>query len=589
MVSSAFVAPGGRRSNRLRAWARTRLPGNALTLGVLAALAVLVVAPLWRLVTEANSADGVWSEVLTSDLAPNLFWEPLRNTAVIGFATGFAAVVIGTTLAWFVVMTDVPGRHVIGVLATIPFALPSFGLALAWESAFRNERLGSGRVGLLETLGVSVPDWLAWGWLPVTATLVAHYYPLVFLLAAAALSSVRADVVEAASLTGAGRLRVALGITLPVIRPALLSGFLLAFAEAVSNFAAPALLGLPVRYHTISTRIFGMYSTGRVERAYALAVLLVALAGSLISVNTFLTRRKAAFQTLTGKGARRQRILLGRWRWPAFGALAATVTASTIVPGVLLLASTFTRRTGSFAGGFTTHFWIGESDPSIAQGQAGVLRNDQLLDALWTTLRLGGAVAITSTVLGLAIGFVTTRRSGHVTTVIGVLSYVPFLIPGLAFGAAFTVLFSGGWGPLPSLQGTFALLAIAGTAITLPFSARAGASAMSQVGNELEEAASLTGASFLRRLWSIMVPLTIRGLVAGALLSFVKMIRDLSMVVLLATPTLTVLTVIAFRYASDGFTQLANATLVIVTGISVIATVAANRLERASQPWNEEP
>ncbi|MGD1888703.1 MAG: ABC transporter permease subunit, partial [Cohaesibacteraceae bacterium] len=129
------------------------------------------------------------------------------------------------------------------------------------------------------------------------------------------------------------------------------------------------------------------------------------------------------------------------------------------------------------------------------------------------------------------------------------------------------------------------LLVIAGTAYLLPFSVQTGRAVIQQVGGELEESARITGASFFQRLASITVPLAMRGLAAGGILVFVKIIRDLSLVVLLFTPTMPVLSVVAYRYASEGFAQFANAITVIILIISIAATLIANALQTKSQPW----
>jgi iron(III) transport system permease protein len=105
------------------------------------------------------------------------------------------------------------------------------------------------------------------------------------------------------------------------------------------------------------------------------------------------------------------------------------------------------------------------------------------------------------------------------------------------------------------------------------------------VSGELEESARLTGAGFARRMMAITVPLAIRGMAAGGILIFVKIIRDLSLVVLLFTPTMPVMSVVAYRYASEGFGQFANAITVVILVISIAATLLANRLQTKSQPW----
>jgi iron(III) transport system permease protein len=559
-------------------------------LGVTLVLAVLVAVPLGRLVGGTITPEGAsaWTDVLSSRLSENLFWSPLFATITVGLVVGIGSVVLGASLAWLVVMTDAPGRRLIGFLASLPFVLPSFALALAWESVFRNDRVG-GRVGLLWEMGLPVPDWLSWGLLPVCLILIAHYFSLVFLLVAAALASVNADLMEAGEMAGASRGRVAMGITLPVVMPAIVAGFLLAFAEGVSNFAVPALLGLPVRFQTLSTRLYGSISTGQTERGFVLAVLLIVVAGLVLYAASRVTGGGRSYATITGKGGRRRTLSLGPWRWPLIGAAAAICLATTIIPGVVLVLSSLARRSGQLTGELTLHYWSGMSDPSIAQGTEGVLRNPQIINAAFTTLLLGVSVAALSAVLALGIGYVVVRGRGTLLARgVELLSFVPFLIPGIALGATYIALFGRPIGPMPALYGTLALLVLAGTAATLPFAAQAGRSTMGQVSGDLEEAAVMAGASMPRRMAAIIVPLSLRGLLAGGVLVFVKMVRDLSLVVLLVTPSTTLLSVITFRYASEGFAQFANAITVVIAGISIGATLLARRLEGSAQPWAEQ-
>ena len=163
-------------------------------------------------ITNSEGAEASWHRSAVALVASNGF---AGRYAVSRHGLGVAVVAtsIGAGLAWLVVMTDAPGRALLGALAIVPFALPTFSLALAWESVFRNDRLGEARAGLLQTAGLDIPDWLAWGQIPVIATLAAHYSSLAFLLIAAALASTGGDLHEAAELTGASRRRIARAIT----------------------------------------------------------------------------------------------------------------------------------------------------------------------------------------------------------------------------------------------------------------------------------------------------------------------------------------------------------------------------------------
>ncbi|WP_411034483.1 ABC transporter permease [Shinella sp. BYT-45] len=562
-------------------------PGLGLKLAVLALLAMLIAAPLLKVfgATLAPGAVSAWSDVLASNLSRNLFWLPLANTMILGVGVATGCVLIGGFLAWLVVMTDVPFRRTIGLLATLPFMIPSFATALAWGSLFRNARVG-GQIGFLEGLGFSVPDWLAWGMVPTLVVLIAHYYSLAFTVIAAALATVNSDLVEAAQMTGAGRRRIFLGIVLPVALPALVAGASLTFAGAVSNFAAPALLGLPVRMQTLATRLYGMIEIGQTERGYVLAILLILVSALFLWAGNRVISGRRSYATITGKGGRAKRFALGSARTPLFLAAVTICILTTVVPVVILIASSLAPSSSALFSGWSLHYWIGDSDPAVARGQAGIWNNPLILSATGVTVGLGAAVAFTASLVGLVVAFVLARfRSGFLSAVINQLSFLPLLVPGIAFGAAYIALLGAPVGPFPALYGTFALLVIAATAYLVPFAVQTGRAVIQQVSGDLDESARMTGAGFLRRLFAITVPLAIRGLSAGALIVFVKIVRDLSLVVLLFTPTMPLLSVLAYRYASDGFTQFANAITVVVLVISVAATLLANRLQTKTQPW----
>ncbi len=561
-----------------------------LPAALLLILALLVLGPLARIawVTVATDGVAVWQEVLMSDISRSLLWKPLSNTMILGFLTVLGTLAIGGFCAWLVVLTDVPCRKLIATLAALPYVIPSFAAAFAWGVVFRNERVG-GSLGWFETAGINVPDWLAWGLTPTTIVLVMHYSSLVFMLVAAALASVHADMVEAAQMTGASRGRVLGGIVLPVVLPAIVSAGSLVFAGAVSNFAAPALLGLPVNTHTLSTRLFGMISTGSEARGYVLALILILISAVVLWWATRAISGRRSYATVTGKGGRTKRFELGRWRWPLAWIAIGLGMLCTVVPMFVLIASSLTVEPGSLTAGYTLHYWFGGSDPAIAQGIGGVLRDPQMVRALMITLALGVCVAVFSIIIGLMTAYVVSRRKDSwLSQPLGSIAFIPSMVPGIAFGAGFIALFGQAWGPIPSLYGTFTLLVIAGAAYTLPFAVQSARAAMSQVAGDVEDAATLAGASLPRRLLAIYLPLTLRSLLAGAVLVIVKMVRDLSLVVLLFTPAMPLLSVVAYRYASEGFAQHANAITTLIAMISICATLAAEKLQGASQPWMKD-
>lgn len=565
-----------------------RLDGvTLLKLGVLALVGLLIAGPLLRIVLDTLAPDAIiaWSEVTMGRLSRNLLWVPLGNTLILGVGVACGCVLIGGFLAWLVVMTDVPFRRTIGLLATLPFMIPSFATALAWGSLFRNSRVG-GQSGFLEGLGLAIPDWLSWGLVPTLIVLIAHYYSLAFTVIAAALATVNSDLVEAAQIAGAKRGRILFGIVLPVALPAVVAGASLTFAGAVSNFAAPALLGLPVRMQTMATRLFGLIEVGQTARGYVIAILLIAISALFLWAGNAVVSGRRSYATITGKGGRAKRFKLGAAKVPLLVVAGVICVLTTIVPVLILVASSLAPSSSALFANWTLHYWIGSSNPSFAQGQPGIFSNPFIVSGTGMTLALGATVAITTTIAGLLVAFVLARYGkGPLSGAINQLSFLPLLVPGIAFGAAYIALFGAPIGPFPALYGTFPLLVLAAAAYLMPFAVQTGRAVIQQVSGDLDESARMTGASLPRRLAAITVPLASRGLAAGALIVFVKIMRDLSLVVLLFTPTTPLLSVLAYRYASEGFGQFANAITVVILVISIAATLLANRLQTKSQPW----
>lgn len=554
---------------------------HGLTLTMALILFALVAAPLITIAIQTlqpSSGAQAWGDVLASRLSPNLFWRPAANTMLIGLSVAAGCVLLGGFLAWLVVMTDVPGRAAIGFMATLPFMIPSFATALAWGSVFRNGRVGGGG-GLLEGLGFAIPDWLSWGILPTILVLIAHYYALAFTVIAAALAAVNGDLIEAAQMTGASRKRILFGIVLPVVTPAIIAGGSLAFAGAVSNFAAPALLGLPVRMQTLSTRLFGMIEIGQTERGFVLAILLICISAVFLGIGNRILSGRRSFATIGGKGAKPRRFALGGGK-PLLAVLAWSICfLTTVLPICLLLAASFAPSSLALFSNWTLHYWIGTSDPAFARGQPGIFHNPQLISALTTTLTLGVVVAFTANLLGILIAVALTRHKVPVlSSLVSQLSFLPMLLPGIAFAAAYIALYGAPIGPLPALYGTKLLLALALTAAMLPFAVQTGRATVAQISGDIDEAARMTGAGFFRRLGAITIPLAARGLVAGLLISFVNIIGDLAITILLFTPTSPLLAVLSYSYASDGFHQFANAVTLVILVISMFATGAATLL-----------
>jgi iron(III) transport system permease protein len=266
-----------------RASRQFRVPALPAVLAMVV-VGTLVVLPLGAVLMDAFNPQGLeaWRELSTGPLNETLLTRPLLATLSVGLVGAVLATSIGAFLAVAVTVTDMPGRRTAAALAMVPLMLPGFASAFAWSTVFGNDRLGA-NIGLLAAMGFDVPDWVAWGLLPTAAVLGSHYYAMVFGLTAAALLQIDGGTIDAARTTGASVARIAGKVIVPMVRTAVIGGFMLAFAACASNFAIPAILGLPVNFQTLSTRLFGLLETGQNSRALVLAIVLLAAAAATVA------------------------------------------------------------------------------------------------------------------------------------------------------------------------------------------------------------------------------------------------------------------------------------------------------------------
>ncbi len=520
-----------------------------------------------------------WIRMLSAPISEVMTYAPLQHSIVVSVGATLLALVIGSALAWMVIRTDMPGRNVINTLATVPYIMPSWTIAMAWTVLFKN-RTSGGTQGIFEyVIGASPPDWLSYGALPIIISSALHYYTFFFLFVSAALMSIDSNLEEAGELMGASRWRILRKITFPLIVPALLSGFIMTFSKVMGTFGGPNVLGLPVGYYTISTMIRANMGIGNYADGFVLAVTLILFAMTTVFINQKVVGTRKSYETIGGRGFVANRTRLRQWRGILSTAVIVFQILVAFLPLALLSLSTVMLIDGVYSlDNFTLHYWIGESTPSIANGLPGVLRNPAIYQGAWNSILLSLLTAFFTALLGVILGYAIAKGRGtRLSKLIEQLAFIPYVIPGIAFGAVYISMFAKPFGPIPALYGTFALLVVVSVAKHLPYSARTGVSAMLQVGRELEEAAQVSNANAWQRFKSIIFPLTSPGFVSGFLLTFISTMRELSLIILLVTPSTQVLASMTIRYLENDDTQMANAVILILVVLVLVGNFVITR------------
>jgi iron(III) transport system permease protein len=576
-------------------------PHVVLALIMLVVMFYMVIIPLYKLVETtvtwqssdlSRVPDAVvgeftlfhWIRMTTGIFGTIYTYTPLQHSITVAIGTVVLSLLIGGSLAWLVVRTDMPGRKLVNQLAVLPYIMPSWTLAQAWLVLFKN-RTSGGAPGMFEYLvGVSPPDWLSYGPVPIIICCALHYYTFFFLFVSAALMSIDSNLEEAGELMGADRWRILRKITLPLVLPALLSGFIMTFSKVMGTFGGPNILGSPVKYYVMATMLRGSLAAGDKADAFVLGIVLILFAMVTISFNQRLVGTRRSYETIGGRGFVATPSKLRNMKKIILAGVIIFQLLVLFVPLGLLTYDTFLLRTGDYSfDNLTLQNWIGEPNPMYNDGEPGVLLNPRIYQTAWNSIKLALYTAFFTALLGVLLGYsIVKGRGTRLARLVDQLAYIPYVIPGIAFGAVYIAMFARKMGPLPSLYGTFALLVIVSVAKHIPYSSRSGVSAMMQVGHELEEAAQVSGANVWQRFRHIIFPLTISGFVSGFLLTFITTMRELSLIILLVTPQTQLLASQTMKYVEAGRDQMGNIVILILVAITVTGNAIIGRFSGGS-------
>jgi iron(III) transport system permease protein len=533
-----------------------------------AALLVLVVLPLVSLVWGSVSQGGRptlahFREALSS----RLYVQALRNSLVLGLWTAVLSVLVGLPLAWAVSRSNTPGRRFLHLTALVSYVTPPYLTAIAFVYLF-SPNAGLANRFLREVLGVPALTFNIFSMTGLVLVTVLHTFPFVYLLAASALESVDASLEESARILGSGRWRTALTITAPLVAPAVLSGALVAFVNAIALFGSQAIIGLPARLFTLPTRIYALFDhPPQYGLACAVSLIFVALTVLALALQRrYLARR--SYVTIGGKGSRPARVDLGLGRWVVFGGGLVVFTVAVLAPYLTLLAVSVSKSWG-------LQFW---QNLTLQHYRFVLLDYDVTRRAIVNSLLLAAGTATATVFLGSLIGWLDLRTTLWGRRALDYASLVPLGLPGIVVAVALIQFWLRT--PLP-IYGTLVIILLAYTGRYVPLAVRAANAAFRQVDASLEETARITGAGWLRTFRSVTLPLARPGLFAGWILVFVPALQELSASILLFSSSSITLAVAVYNLYETGYRE-PVAALAIVTMLIIVGAIGlATRLSRA--------
>jgi iron(III) transport system permease protein len=497
--------------------------------------------------------------------------EALWNTISLAVVRQSIALVIGVLLAWLIARTDLPWKKALEFMFWISFFLPPLPVALGWIL------LLDGKFGLvnqwLETLpfvgGPIFNIYSYWGivWVHMTTSLGVKV-----LLLAPAFRNLDASLEESARSCGANPVVTLIRIVVPLMMPAILVSTVLGLIRSMEAFEIELLLGVPIGLFVYSTKIRDLvaYEPPAYAPATALGSIFLVLLLIMVALQrSYLGQR--LYRTVTGRGFSTTPTSLGRWRWPIFSVVALIAVTVTVVPLIVLLMGTFMRAFGYF----------NIPRPWTIENWHRVLADPSLIKSLWNTLIVGLGTAVSGAAFYALIAYVVVRRQFKGRGVLDFISWLPWAIPGILMGLAllWTVFETR---VLLFLYGSVYLLIIALFIKSMPFGVQIAKSVLVQLGPELEEAARISGGSWLQCYRRVLIPLLTPTFIVVGLLGFISAARDISTVVLLGSSQSRTMALLALDYAFGGQFErgavVAFLTSLVVIIIALIAHVVGSKV-----------
>lgn len=547
------AAPAGRSGLR-------RITGEPVLLAliVLAAL-VLFVLPLGAVGRLALFGTGggidAFATALSGRSVQRAFWHSLESSAL----SAALALAAGGGLGLLIGLTDLRGRAALSFAILMLMMIPPHVTAIAWMQMLGPSSVLLQALALAPAPGSTHPLYSREG---VIGLLALQQVPIVYLTLRAALRALPRDLAEAARANGAGPGRLLTRVILPLLRPALLAGFALAFVSALGNFGVPALLGIPGRYVTLPVLMWQRLASSGPSVLADMAVLAVLIGGmAVVAVRAQMHLLRRGAIALIGPPQQPLRLALGRARLPVELALWALLALAVLAPLLAMLATALVPTYG---------VPLTPGTVTLRHFHEVILTQTVTARAFANSAGLALLAGLGVAALALATGALSRgplRAGARLTTT---LAEVAYAVPGLVISVGFIIAFLK---PLPvlgvSLYGTHAIILGAYLSAFLAVGLKPVGVAFAALDPALQEAARVSGAGFWRRLWRIDLPLAAPAAASGAVLVMLTAWNEVTLSSILWTRGTETLGTVIFNYEDGGYSTLSAAMSILSVGATL--------------------
>ncbi len=465
-------------------------------------------------------------------------FESLRNTMVVFAAYTAISFPLAVLISWILARTPIRFSRGLEFMFWVSFMLPGLTTTIGW-SLLLDPFFGFFNVWLKELPFISGPVFNIYSVEGIVfAHLMGNAMSQKVMLLTPAFRNMNATLEEAGRVSGAGKIRTMMRVTLPVMVPPMVVVFLLNLVRMFNTFEIEQILGTPIGFFVYSTQIYDYVremEPAEYGPATALASLTLVIIFMIIPLQRWLLTRRQ-YTTVTGD-FKPGLVHLGAFQPVAFALVVTIVALLTVVPVLTLLGGSFMTRAGFFQAipTYTLDHWqIVLADPIFFR-------------ALKTTVILAITTAIISPLLFSMIAYILVRRSWPGKLVLDSIFWGSAGIPGILSGLGLLWVISATPG-LNWLYGTIWILIIVVILQGKLTSIQMFKSVFLQMGEDMEEAARIAGAGWFYTYFKIWLPLISPTLVLMGVLNFVIAAGSTGSVILLASRETVTLSLLALEY-----------------------------------------
>ena len=526
-----------------------------------------------------------YTDLFTSKLAKTNLWTPLSNTTLLAIGSCTFAILFGGIFAYLITRTNMAFKKYLSSIFIFPYIMPQWTLAVVWQNLFNSNQVTGTSNGLLASLfNIKMPAWWCVGLFPCIIVLGMHYAPFAYILIGGIFKNMDANLEEAATILDTPRWKIFTRVTIPMVKPAILSTILLVAGSTIGSYPVPHYLGLT----TLATKYVSMNDKYTGE-ASIIAIIMMLFGVAIMYLNQRSLHSRKSYTTVTGKSGHISKVDLGNTGKYVIALVFAIITFFTsIFPIISFAFETFLPNPGDYSflytgnkNNLTTKWWV--TNENVTEngmyGQMGIFHNKTIWHAFGGTILVSVICCLTAGVIGTLIGYAVSKdRRGKLAGYVNSMAFLPYLMPSVAVGAAYFILFSSG---KINLFNTYLALVIVGTVKYIPFASRSSLNSMLQLSNEIEESAIIQDVPWIKRMTRIIIPIQKSSIVSGFLLPFMTCLRELSLFMLLCVQGFILSTTLDYFDEMGLYAFSSGINLILILTI-LVSNYAVNKINGAS-------